>query len=157
MRSEYRENERAGWNGLSKASEGRERTVFLVYPGQGPALYTQQPGSLGITKGLWASLEEAGGESRGGSLAPAWQGSQEATGPGGLELFALGSSKWESKSVTWGSSLGEVALGGTWELPGHGQFLDNEQVQTDTAAVASAWLLTAALGDHERHWSCGSL
>lgn len=57
VRSEYRENERAGWNGLSKASEGRERTVFLVpRPGSGlvhtaARVLGYHKGSLGITGG----------------------------------------------------------------------------------------------------------
>lgn len=52
-------------------------------------------------KGRCVLLEEEGGESRGskelafkkeqsGRLGPVSQGSQETTGPGGWELFALG-------------------------------------------------------------------
>lgn len=63
-----REREREGWNNLSKASLRGEKEHSFQLPGQTLALYSLQS-VRHSQRGPWVSLEEAGGESRGGRLA----------------------------------------------------------------------------------------
>lgn len=82
----------------------------------------------------------------GGRWAPTWQGSQEATGPGGLELFALDG----SGGRLWTRGRGRCDL---WQWPGVGWL----QVRVRDASPGAAWDLSFGTTQLSTTRNCGQV